>query len=173
MKLTFNWNHKIQWLFFIVIFSGLLSCMNYITYKGHEVAEEDRLPIHDGGPNHGFWQTNDLSVNYVYHKTANDIQLSGEISFAVHLMNSFSSLDSFHLRIYFLDGDGRIIEGKGIFYSGYKVSIENMEFNRRLSLPADTTAMVFSYTGTASDQSGDEGKLNYEFWKSPVSRRIF
>ena len=179
MKLIFKKHHRIQWPFFIVALSVLLSCTSYLTYEGHEVAKEDRIEIKEGGPNKGAMRTYDLILDYVYEQKKDGFTLSGKISWSRHIEYNFRTLEHFSLKVYFVDSFGKIIEGKDIVRSGHNVEIENLSFEKHLTLPAGAVAMVFSYSGRATEH-GTAGNLNvqggqtdWEFWKSPVRRKLF
>lgn len=179
MKPIFKKNHRIQWLFFIVVVSVLLSCTSYLTYEGREVAEEDRIEIKEGGPNKGAMQTYDLTLDYVYEQKKDGFTLSGKISWSKHIENNFRMLEHFYLSVYFVDSFGKIIKGKGIIHSGHNMEVENMSFEKHVTLPSGAVAMVFSYSGKASEHStvGERnvqgGRTDWEFWKSPVRRKLF
>ena len=179
MKRIFKKHHRIKWLFFIIALSVLLSCTSYLTYEGHEVAEEDRIEIKEGGPNKGAMRTYDLTLDYVYEQKKDGLTLSGKISWSRHIENNFRMLEHFYLRVYFVDSFGKIIEGKGIIHSGHNVEIENLSFEKHFTLPSGTVAMAFGYSGrateygTAGDRNVQGGQTDWEFWKSPVRRRLF
>lgn len=179
MKLTFKKTHKIQWLFFIFALPVLLSCTSYLTYAGHEVAEEDRIEIKEGGPNKGALSTYDFSLGYVYERNRDGFTLSGKVAWSNHIIYNFRILEHFDLRVHFVDDSGKIIEGKGIVFSGHNMEIENLSFEKHFTLPAGAVAMVFSYSGratehgTAGNVDDQGGQTDWEFWKSPVRRRIF
>ena len=179
MKLRFKRTHWLRWLFFGVALTALLSCKSYLTYEGQEVAEEDRIEIKEGGPNKGALSTYDFSLSYVYERNKDGFTLSGKVTWSNHIIYNFRILEHFDLRVHFVDGSGKIIEGKGIVYSGHNMEIENLSFKKDFTLPAGAVAMVFSYSGRATEHgaagnSDDQGgQTDWEFWKSPVSRRIF
>ncbi|HIJ55369.1 MAG TPA: hypothetical protein HPQ03_04505 [Deltaproteobacteria bacterium] len=173
MKQTFKKTRRIRWLFLIVTLSAIFSCTSYFTYKGQEVAEADRIEIKEGGPYTGSWDTRDLSLDYVYEQKKDSFTLSGKVTFNKHIIYNFRLLDYFDLRVHFVDGSGKIIEGKGIVSSGHHVEIENLPFKKQFALPSGAVAMVFSYSGRASELGDEAGRTDYEFWESPVRRRIF
>ena len=99
MKLTYKKTRRAQWLLLIVALSAFLSCTSYLTYAGHEVAEEDRIEIKEGGPNKGAMRTYDLTLDYVYEKNKDGFTLSGKVSWAQHIEYNFRMLDHFYMRI--------------------------------------------------------------------------
>ncbi len=174
MKLTYKKTRRAQWLLLIVALSAFLSCTSYLTYAGHEVAEEDRIEIKEGGPNKGAMRTYDLTLDYVYEKNKDGFILSGKVSWAQHIEYNFRMLDHFYMRVYFVDSSGKIIEGKSIILSGHNMEIENMSFEKHFTLPVGAVAMVFSYSGratehgTAGNMNVQGGQTDWEFWKSPI-----
>lgn len=167
----------VRTLFFIIPVLSLTACSgNPFTYEGHVVAEEDRIEIKEGGPHNGFWKTYDINVDYTYEKKTNALFFTGEISFNKHLMYNFRTLEHFYFRIYFVDEEGKILDGKGLVYSGYRVPLGPLSFQKELPLPDDSVAMVFSYTGSADEQGGGidseiDGRTDWDFWRSPIRRR--
>ena len=179
MKLMFKYVHLTRWLFLFIALTAVLACKSYLTYEGQEVAEEDRIEIKTGGPNEGAMRTNDLTFDYAYERNGDDFTLSGTISWANHLLYNFKTMEHFSLMLYFVDGSGKIIEEKNIVRSGHYVEIENLSFEKQFSLPAGAVAMVFGYSGkavdggSASSEGGRGEQIDWDFWKSPVQRRVF
>ena len=145
---------------------------------GAWVAEEDRIPLMDGGPHKGTWKTRDLSIHYEYQEAAPSLQVKGVIELANYIPMGFNILDHFSLNIHFLEASGTVLETKRMKTFGYRRSLDllgEMTFNNSFDLTQDTVAFAFSYSGKASSGgggptsrgSGNEGSTDWEFWKVP------
>jgi hypothetical protein len=147
---------------------------------GAWVAEEDRIPLIDGGPHKGTWKTRDLSVNYEFQEAAPSLQVKGVVELANYITMGYDSLEYFHLYIHFLEDNGTVLATQRIKSSGYyhsfRLAGEKVTFNRRFDLTQDTVALAFSYSGRAvagdgpgpsSANSSSEGRIDWEFWKVP------
>jgi hypothetical protein len=147
---------------------------------GAWVAEEDRIPLMDGGPHKGTWKTRDLSVHYEYQETAPSFQVKGVVELANYVPMGYDSLEYFHLYIHFLEDNGTVLATQRIKSSGYYHSFrlggEEVTFNGRFDLTQDTVALAFSYSGRAvsgggpghsNSNSSSEGRTDWEFWKVP------
>jgi len=147
---------------------------------GAWVAEEDRIPLKDGGPHKGTWKTRDLSVHYEYQEAAPGFQVKGVVELANYIPMGYDSLEYFHLYIHFLEDNGTVLATQRIKSSGYYHSFrlggEEVTFNGRFDLTQDTVALAFSYSGRAvsgggpghsNSNSSSEGRTDWEFWKVP------
>lgn len=144
---------------------------------GAWVAEEDRIPLMDGGPHKGSWQTRDLTIHYEYQEASPSLQVKGVIELANYIPMGFNTLEYLHLYIHFLENNGTVLATKRIRAFGYQVFRLEREitFNERFDLTQDPVAIAFSYSGKASSGGGgpsvmgkgSEGKTDWEFWKVP------
>ena len=145
---------------------------------GAWVAEEDRIPVLDGGPHKGSWQTRDLSIHYEYQEAASSLQITGVVELANYITTGYNTLEYLHLYIHFLEANGTVLATKRIRAFGYQVfRLEReMTFNERLDLTQDSVAFAFSYSGKATSGGGggpsimgsdSSGRTDWEFWKVP------
>ena len=147
---------------------------------GAWVAEEDRIPLMDGGPHKGTWKTRDLSVHYEYQEAAPSLQVKGVVELGSYIPMGYDSLEYFHLYIHFLEDNGTVLATQRIKSSGYNQSFrlvgEKITFNGRFDLTQDTVALAFSYSGRAvsaggpgfsNSNSSSEGRTDWDFWKVP------
>jgi hypothetical protein len=146
---------------------------------GAWVEEEDRIPVMDGGPHEGSWQTRDLSIHYEYQEAAPSLQVTGVIEFASYIQKNFSSLEHLRLNIHFLEANGIVLETKRIRSFGYRRFFDllgKMSFNSRFDLTQDTVAFAFSYHGKVTEGGGSRNfsrsgdRIDWEFWKVPRRR---
>jgi len=146
---------------------------------GAWVEENDRIALQDGGPHKGSWQTRDLSIDYEYRETAKNLTVTGSIKLADYIPKGFSTLDYLRIYIHFLSSNGVVLETKSVKFVGYMRYLdylEKMSFNSQSSLPEDTVAFAFSYSGRASQGGGggsfigensSSGQIAWDFWKVP------
>ena len=153
---------------------GMIACQHSIfTYNGRLVKPANRIPLKEGGPHKSEWKEEDLTLNYNYQKQGDALEISGEVTFADHLVYNFRDFNDFFLTVYFTDMGGKINGEQTLTSAGVGQQIEKMSFNRRLTLPPGSEGMVFGYRGHAVDRSsggafGFEGSVDWEFWKTPT-----
>ena len=99
-------------LFFLVFQGGCQG--NFLGYRGELVAEENRAPLQSGGPHSGVWDTNDLILQYRYARQGGNLNLAGNIQLVGGAAN-FQIVKRFSLSVYFVDGNGRILEQALLF----------------------------------------------------------
>jgi hypothetical protein len=145
---------------------------------GAWVAEENRIPLMDGGPHKGTWKTRDLSIHYEYQEAAPSLQVKGVIELANYIPMGFSTLDYLHLYIHFLENNGTVLATQRIKAFGFRQDLrllEKMTFSGSFDLTQDPIAIAFSYSGKASSGGGgptprglgNGGSTDWEFWKVP------
>ena len=144
---------------------------------GAWVEEADRIPVMDGGPHKGSWQTRDLTIHYEYQEAAPDLKVTGVIELANYITMGYNILEHFNLNIHFLEANGVVLETKRIRAFGFRRSLDllgEMTFNNSFDLTQDTVAFAFSYSGKAatgggapSRSSDSGGRIDWDFWKVP------
>ena len=145
---------------------------------GAWVDEKDRIALEQGGPHKGSWQTRDLTIDYDYREAAKTLDINGAIKLAQYIPMGYSTLDYLRIYILFLNSGGVVLEVKNLQYFGYFRSIEflgKMTFNSQFTLPENTAAFAFSYSGKASqgggspmgNNGGGSGQISWDFWKVP------
>lgn len=145
---------------------------------GAWVAEEDRIPLMDGGPHKGTWKTRDLSIHYEYQEAAPSLEVKGVVELANYIPMGFTTLDYLNLYIHFLEDNGTVLATRRIKAFGYLRSFRlagEITFNGHFDLTQNPVAIAFSYSGRASsggggpalNGNGDEGATDWEFWKVP------
>lgn len=151
----------------IVISSLILSYMvlaacqaNLFTYRGATAKPEIRIALKDGGPHTGSWNTHDLSVQYEYTTVGNTLKLSGDIA----LRYNWPVVETFDMRISFLDRDNRILDSRNFYYYGYRRPLTEMNFVNTFTVPEGTEAFGFSYDGELRGHGDDGG---WSFWLDP------
>lgn len=151
----------------------LISCQSIrLDDVGLQVPAPSRILLEDSGTRQAVWQADELSVNYTYHRDGTRLDISGKIDFSDALKYNFSAMSRFDLWIHFVDAEGKIIASRSLFAMPPFHMIEETPFERRLKLPPNAGAFVFSYSGYARDggggsKSGDDGAIDWDFWKRP------
>ena len=77
------------------------------------VAPKDRIALLQGGPHAGSWESSDVFLEYQYVRQPGIIKLG----ISVKAKRKF---DKFSVWVSFLDTEGKILETKSVFNSGYR-----------------------------------------------------
>lgn len=91
------------------------------------VTPEDRIPLLDGGPHSGNWESRTMLLDYQYYKHSGEIKLSLRIK-----VRTRTRYDGYRVWVLFSDGQGKILEEKSIW------SRENI-----LKIPPQTVYLSF------------------------------
>jgi len=153
----------------------LAGCASLFSFEGQATKPENRIPVEDGGPYKGVWETYDVIVSYEYKKDGQNLLLTGEANLAGHLTRGFPVIDFFYIHAHLLDENGTIISSKKL------LSARNREynyfydpsFNHTILMPPEALSLAFSYSGRVRDSGssrsdGDQaGGVDWSFWKMP------
>ncbi len=151
----------------LFLLSTLMGCISFSSdYKGLIVPSENLIVLQNQGSHEGKWQAEDIFVTYHYTRSVDILKISGLIDFADSLKGNFTRLDDFDLWIHFVNSENKITGNIRISPFTAFNQIEAAPFEKNVELPADTQAMVFAYSGRASD-AGGQGELSETFWKTP------
>ena len=99
----------------------------------------EQIPILGSGTHPGQWQSMDAEVRYRYtvdSQSPDRIQVSGTIS-------PRSRLAELKLTMAFLDGEGKVLESRLLYSSGYRQEQIGGTFEQTLDLPQDAEAFTF------------------------------
>lgn len=136
-------------------------------YRGDKIQAGYQIPI-KSGEHTGAYRTNDVSVNYRYLKSGDDLNMSGTVRFVGGIPMNFNYVDYFHLGMLLGNSEGAILSNHGLTSASW-VNLtgpsDQVHFSRNLVLPPKTTVMAFTYTGQASE--GGAGG-NTQFWQYPI-----
>ena len=151
--------------------SGCVSIMN--PYDGKPVSENNIIPLKQGGPHEGNWETKQVGFKYTYTNSGNMLNISGLLSCYVADHYKFELVDNLFFRVTFVDSDANLIGSKVI----WSLTNDNHEYKwqireRTVALPPNAVAVGFSYTGSVREAGGnrgtDEGGLQIDLWYSPL-----
>jgi len=143
-----GFNKKITGYFMLLSLVGLVACQSsFFSYRGATVEPDDRIYLLEEGPGHGLWQTFDLVIDYQYEKKADMLELSGVVELSHHYRSLYEILSRLYLTVYFLDNEGKVLEGKQVFISTSLKIDDKFSFKHLLEIPPDTVSFTFSYMG--------------------------
>ena len=167
----------IKGYFLLLSLVSIVACQSsFFSYRGATVEPDDRIYLLEEGPRQGLWQTFDLAIKYQYERKLNMLELSGVVEFSHHYRSLYEILNRFYLTVYFLDNEGKVLEGKLVLISSSLNIDDKFSFKHFLEIPPGTVSITFSYLGGVRggggrdpDGGGDGGSDS--FYKFP--RRSF
>ena len=98
----------------LLVFSiVLIVCQSSFAISRQAVAPKDRIALSESIQHRGSWKSGDIILEYQYDKLPDVTKLSIQGSANVCLM------DEFKVWVLYLDDNGKILEKKMVFASGY------------------------------------------------------
>lgn len=149
----------------VVLF--LCACQGMGNLGGGVVPPTKCIQLNRDGSGSGTWQTREVTMTYQYVADGSQMDFRGTVSFATSLTNSFSSIDRFHVKIYWLDGTGRILTTHGLYSSSQFDANDNPSFRTTVPIPTEAVQMAFGDMGQASSYGDQSGVM--PFWEVPTS----
>lgn len=135
-------------------------------YHGRKVAENQRIALPTEAVREGLWEGDDLIFRYQLIQKPDQLSVSGTLKLRPALIYNYTTLESLHLRIHFLDDQGRVIHTDHLFSAPrMRAMKEQYPVDARLPLPQNAEGLTFGYAGRAWE--GGEGPTSWEFWKTP------
>ena len=163
------WKQTLTILLLVLSGAMLVSCQSALfTYKGARIAQVNLIPLTEGGLKGAFFETEDVTVDYEYTRTGDNLRLGGEISYSRALQSSFSRVPDFYIRVFFADAQGTVLAYRGIIASGYGYTTDRMRFHELVALPPGTAFMAFGYSGIAVSSSNQD-RVDKSFWFDPIA----
>ena len=142
--------------FMLLSLVGNVACQSSMfSYRGATVEPDDRILL-DERHGQGLWQTFDLAIEYQYEKKADVLELSGVGELSHHYRSLYEILNRLHITAYFLDNEGKVLEGKLVFNSNSLKIDDAFSFKHALEIPPDTVSFTFSYFGGVREGGGRE-----------------
>ena len=168
-----KWMKRGGWLLVAssIVLTGCQGAL--LTYKGAKVRDAYLIALTDGTQKSASYQSPDLTIEYQWVRSGNELQLSGLAKFTPRIRNNFNMIPSFLLSVFFTDAHGSILEDRGIPTPGSDDPNNQIRFSEKLLLPPGTANMAFSYSGQARDSGGDgkgSGGGVTPFWQIPIIR---
>jgi hypothetical protein len=117
-------------MFFLFL---LVACQGIRT-----VAPENRISLLQGGPHSGSWESIDVFIEYQYVKQPGTIK----INFGSHAKRRYDQLS---VSVLFLDAQGKILDAKSVYHSGYRSKLTRGKGSneKTLEVPMGTTHFAF------------------------------
>ena len=114
------------------------------------VAPKDRIALLEGGPHTGTWESTDVFLEYQY------FMQPGIIKFGIRA-KAKRKYDQLSVWVSFLDTEGKILETKSVYDSGYRLRLSRKgpykgSVEKTFEMPMDTNHLAFRsllqpYTG--------------------------
>ena len=142
-----KWILFISILMMMVFFVTNYGCVS--SQKGRLVPEINRIPLKDGGPHQGIWESERLIFNYTYTRAPNQLRLSGEIR--RNNLRAGRIVRQFSFWLYLIDTEGKSLGHRVIATSRTTGRGTKLSLNRDIELPPNTEAIAFGYKGTLSE----------------------
>jgi len=118
-------------LFFSMV---LATCLSLQT----TVAAQDLIPLRQGGPHTGTWESNDVLLEYQYvaQQSAFKLNISGKAK---------RGYDQLSLWIKFFDAQGKALETKSVFNSGFRRKLlrDRGGIEKTFEIPISSTQFAF------------------------------
>ncbi|MFZ7124587.1 MAG: hypothetical protein ACOWWM_00325 [Desulfobacterales bacterium] len=117
------------------------ACQSLPTFPS-TVQPEDRIPLRYPNGGEGVADTGDVTLEYRYSVAGDADSRTLQVRGAVR--HVIFSADAVSIQLLFLADDGRVIDRKAVYYSGYKTRHGGGRFDRSFSVPDGTAALAFS-----------------------------
>jgi len=151
----------------LLLFGCQASVYKHSVSSGGTVQADKRISLL-GGEHFGTWKTFDLTIPYRYARNQDRLELSGEVDFSNRIKFNFQIMESFFVTVMLLNDQGTVLQNVDVGSSFYFADSDDpIKFAKTFVVPPGTTAMAFSYTGTARG-IGSNGDTNTDFWDFPT-----
>ena len=131
----------------VIAIVALQLLMSSCAMKNTTIAEEKRVVLKEKTTAPETYKKGPLTVNYEYQQAGDTLTMSGSIGFP-------RSVDSLDVRIFFLSGDGLVLDRGLVYSSGFRslaARDSTRTFRRTLDLPVGTVS--FSFDETSKDRT--------------------
>lgn len=131
------------------------------THTGRTVSEGNKILIASGGPHPHTFTTRDMTVSFRYKVQQGELHVSGSLDV------KYSRVDKLTMTLFYLDGDGTVIDYYQFYSRAQKVKMGKVmdnTFDRTFDIPVDAKAFSIGYIGHTP--SGKRGK-SWVFRYSP------
>ena len=150
----------VQGLMILILICGLLATPAFSA----SVGSSKRTELVAGSPQAGSLKTKHMTITYNYTLDKNKLALTGEYKFDENLIMLYSAgLKQFNMQILLIGPEGKILQRSNVKLT--KDLSSGKAFKADLSLPAQTKAIAFYYSGQTNP--GPDGEGN-SFWYDPA-----
>jgi len=129
-------NSRAGWIIRCLLFFSMVlaTCQSLQT----TVAAQERIPLLQGGPHTGSWQSIDVSLEYQY--------VAQEGSFKLNIGGEAKrKYDQLSVWIKFFDAQGKVLETKSVFNSGFRMQLSRGKdaIEKTFEIPTGSTQFAF------------------------------
>jgi hypothetical protein len=155
----------------VLVISGCRSII--FDPRGHLVPEKKRIALPETGERAGVFDTEDLRFAYNLAMTPRQLIISGRLYFTDRVAENFPLIQYFHLSVILIDAQGRILNMVGLISAAYHrtqyalIADSPFAFKTSVAIDEKTSAIAFSYTGRAYDNTEPAGG-SMDFWEYPI-----
>ena len=141
MKSSIQFSTIRSWLY--ITFLMVLFCLSGCSKVGSVIPVDQRMEISEAGQVNEIYNYRGLTVMYTYILQNGNLQLSGRTSIP-------GRVDSFDLRVLFLDSSGKVLEQKLLYSIGYRQGWwkGGPFFTKTFQVPPETAGLSFTYSFT-------------------------
>jgi hypothetical protein len=166
LHFQYKWRTAVLLLLAGMLLSGCQG--SFLSSSGKLVPPRDRITLAAAGEQSGSWETRDLLIHYKYVRTANRLQISGNMQFGDYLRKVYPSIIYFHAGMLMLNEQGRVLATRSVATTNsYANSSTLVPFRATYDLPPGTTAIAFTYTGQGRSISSGDGAVGTSFYYYP------
>jgi hypothetical protein len=154
----------------ILVSFVLLGCQSVeVGTTGRTVPQNKWILLSEAGNQSGKWQTQDLILEYEYDRDHTHLYITGVIHFVTPIRNQWGLVEYFHLDLIPVDAQGAVLEMIPLTTTGEVNLLTDgpVDFTKTLTLPGNTAAMAFSYTGKGSGGGSYFDGGYGDFWEYP------
>lgn len=164
-RLRYNASWVFPWILGILLLTGCQTAQ--VPPAGGDVPASQRIAIVRGQDASGQWQTRDLALGYQFMVEQNDMQLAVQVRFSESVTMGFRQLRRFHVKLYWLDGFGRVLTTRGLYSVSQANTDDGITFTSNIPVPVAANAMAFGYSGELRGQ-GLRGTVS-PIWYVPTT----
>jgi hypothetical protein len=124
-----------------------------------------RIELDAQGQKTGQFTAPDLTVNYTYARTGNDMKLAGTVHFATPIQANYAVVQTFRLGLALADARGNVVGQQELISISENRVDDVVRFSGTVSIPPQTASMAFTYTGDAyAADPGDPDPTSFWFY---------
>ncbi len=136
--------------------------------RGETLNPANQIVLSAHGQQSGQFNGPDLTVNYTYVRSGNDLHLSGTIQFGMTIQANYAVVQTFQLGLALADAQGNVLGQQGLTTAYGNNVGDTINFSKTVAVPPQTASIAFTYNGQAyASGSGDPDLTN--FWFSPFN----
>jgi hypothetical protein len=142
-------------VFSVALFMLFLPCAMLVAcqgsrsnVQGQSINYTDRIMLKQGGEQTAQFQTEELTIDYQYVQTGNNLTITGKARFSNMMQGLFLRANVFHLSLVLADAQGKGLAEHPLATTNAQNVKEPIGISVTLALPPQAACMAFSYTGS-------------------------